>query len=332
VIDKPLVPAKAGGQMTTERGLVALESDLRAAQGMIEGDIRTDNQATDGKEDQKVVKEGLTVVAQEIDRQIADLNARKKDATDRLAALTAAQMRIANQLNQYAKAALASTLDALRIENEGLEMAQTRGIQAAKRAKGAIEKRISDANALNSERNPESPNQRLLLISKDKEGPGYVLALTGDLYLLAAQISADQAASLTAQIRMLEQLQRMGMAIDAKMLPEGVTLQSLPAEAIRIDAARTAVEKAHAAALEAARQALEAYAQADTSLQQLWVLHANIATVHHLMANLTTGKESVQHAKDARIEYLRAMKGREERPEIPTLQSAMASLTTRPAK
>lgn len=323
VLDKPLAPAGTGGQMTVERGLVALESDLRAVQAVIEGELAGEN----GPQ-----KEGLTVVVHEIDRQIADLVERKKEANDRLAALTAARERATDQLRQHARAALAATLETLRLQKEGLEMAQSRGIQAAQRAKRAIEKRISDANALSAERSPDSPNQRLELIRKDKEGPGYALALIGDLHLLAAQINADQIRMLTAQARVLDELQRLGAAVDDKMLPEGVTLQSVPAEAVQVDAAKAGAEKARAAALEVAQQALTAYAEADTALQQLWVLHANIATVHHLMANLTTGRESVQHAKDARIEYLRAMKGREERPEIPRLQSAMASLTTRPAR
>ncbi len=311
ILSRPLSPSEGNGEIATERGLVALQSDLKAVEA---------------------VAHGHKAIAAEIDRQIGRLTDRKKDMTRRAEALKASQSQSAEELAQFVKTVLTARMEALRLEKEGVEMARNRGLQAAQRAKRAVEKRISEAQQTLSAQGGESQNQRLLLISADKAGPGNAIAMIGDLHLLAAQLQAQQAANLEAHARLLDELGRLHITIDAKMLPEGMTLESVPAEAIKVDGARTAAEQAHAAALEAAGEALKAYAEADTLLQQLWVLHANMATAHHLMANLTSGPDSEKHAEEARIEYLRAMKGREERPEVPLLQSAVASLAaaTRP--
>ncbi|HSW44997.1 MAG TPA: hypothetical protein VLM89_05455 [Phycisphaerae bacterium] len=311
VLIRPLAPVDPAGQMTTERGLIALEGDLKAAEALILGQ-------------QAVVKE--------IDRQIAELATRKKEMTERVDTLRKVQAQTAEQVLTSAKAAFAARLEALRLEQQGLEVAQGRGRQAAQRVKRAIENRINDARSRNAENSPESPNPRLVLISKDTISPGHALAFGGDMELVAGQILAQQAGNLEHHARLLTELERIGKPVDQSMLPQGATLESAPPEAIKADAAQAAAEKARADAIEACKAALDLYTQADTPLQQLWVLHANMAGAHHLMANLTTGDESIQHADNARIEYLRAMKGREERPEIPALQRAMASLATRPAR
>ena len=314
VLTKPLVASQPGGQMSTERGLVALRSDLKATEALIEGKL-------DGQD------EGLKVLAKEIGRQIAELTTRKKELTDRVSALRTVHAEVAKQIARSARTAIAATIEALRLEKQGLDMAQTRGLQAAKRAKKAIEKRIEDARARGTAEN--SPQA---MLAGDKIGPGHAIAMTGDLELVAAQILAQQTGALELHAQLLSELHKLGMTIDANLLPAGVTPESAPPAAVRPDAAQTAADKTRTAALEAGKGALEAYNQADAPLQQLWVLHANMATVHHLMANLSAGKEAIEHASAARIEYLRAIKGRDERPETPTLQQAIASLTTRPAK
>ena len=314
VLTKPLVASQPGGQMSTERGLVALRSDLKATEALIEGKL-------DGQD------EGLKVLAKEIGRQIAELTTRKKELTDRVFALRTVQAEVAKQIVRSARTAIAATIEALRLEKQGLDMAQTRGRQAAQRAMRAIEKRIDDARARGTTEN--SPQA---MLARDTIGPGHAFAMTGDLELVAAQILAQQTGALELHAQLLSELHKLGMTIDANLLPAGVTPESAPPAAVRPDAAQTAADKARTAALEAGKGALEAYNQADSPLQQLWVLHANMATVHHLMANLSAGKEAIEHASAARIEYLRAIKGRDERPETPTLQQAIASLTTRPAK
>jgi len=312
ILSKPLSSSETNAEIITERGLVALQGDLKAAEA---------------------VADGHKAVADEIDRQVARLLDRKKDMTERADALKASRTQAADELARFVKAVLVARMEALRLEKEGVNMAQDRGLQAAQRAKRAVEKRISEAQQTLSAQGGDSQNQRLLLISADKAGPGNAIAMIGDLHLLVAQLQTQQAANLEAHARLLEQLARLNIPIEANMLPEGATPESVPPEAVKADAAKTVAEQAHAAALEAAGEAIKAYAEADTLLQQLWVLHANMATAHHLMANLTSGPDSEKHAEEARIEYLRAMKGREERPEVPLLQSAVASLAaaTRPA-
>ncbi len=72
--------------------------------------------------------------------------------------------------------------------------------------------------------------------------------------------------------------------------------------------------------------ALEAYQQAADGLGNLWVVHANIAAVKFFLAGLAPAAERPQLLEQARKEYDRALRNREDRPEFAAYDQARRQL------
>ncbi|NLX20090.1 MAG: hypothetical protein GXY55_00260 [Phycisphaerae bacterium] len=305
ISEAPIVAIDPATDIKPERGRIALESDLAAVEALAEA---------------------LQVAAHEIDRQIEELTAKQDGARQRAANLASRQTAIAEDAAGAARIALAAAIEAHRLEDEALALADGRGQQAASRARRAAEKRINDARTQNAENNPDAPNPRLTMITGDANLTGSAMALAGDMAYVIAATQAQRGDDLARHEAMLREMQSMAMEVNASLLPEGVALDQVPAALAQADAARLGIQEAHKAAVEAAKLALEAYQQADSPLRQLWVLHTQMASVHYLLANLSTGNEAADHRDRALQQYKRALTGREERPEYPIYQNVMADL------
>lgn len=305
ISEAPIVAVDPATDIKPERGRIALESDLAAVEALAEA---------------------LQVAAREIDRQIEELTAKQDGARQRAANLASRQTAIAADAAGAARIALAATIEAHRLEDEALALADGRGQQAASRARRAAEKRINDARTQNAENNPDAPNPRLTMIAGDGNLTGSAMALAGDMAYVIAATQAQRGDDLARHEAMLREMQSMAMEVNPSLLPEGMALDQVPAALAQADAARLGVQEARKAAVEAAKLALEAYQEADSPLRQLWVLHTQMASVHYLLANLSTGNEAADHRNRALQQYKRALTGREERPEYPIYQNVMAGL------
>jgi len=301
----PLVASDPAKEMAAERGLIALQSDLRAAEGLVE------------------TRETLLA---EITRQIKELSARQVEATNDLAVLGELRSDTTGQAALAAKAAIAAAFAADQFEADAIEMADTRGRQAAQRAQQAIQKRMRDAASLDREAGPETPNPRLVMMAGDNALAGHTATLAGDLAFEAARTHAQHAEGLARYRTILAKITRIGLEVGEAMLPEGATADTAPAWLANVEDTDTAIAEARTAAIEAAEQALEIYNEADGPLKQLWVLRANIGAVHLLLANLTSGEEAENHLTEARVEYGRALQSREDRPEAPIYQGVVAEI------
>jgi len=302
ILTQPLVSANADRQITPERGLRALQSDLKAAQALVQT---------------------LKGVAREIDRQLESLAIREKDLIDRQKRLQDTRSLEVEQIARSVRVAIAALIEADTIENNAINLAQGQGARAAQRARTAAAKRISDARSSNT----QGTNPRLTLISQDGFITGHTYTVAGDLHQVIAQIYAQRAKCCDRHSQMLADLEKMGFEINASDLPEGMTLETAPASAIQSEAAQSAAQEARTAAIEAGKAALEQYDQADGPLKQLWVLHANMGAVHYLLANVTSDQEAAEHRENARIEYHRALLNREDRPEATVFKTVLEQVT-----
>jgi predicted nucleic acid-binding Zn-ribbon protein len=300
-----MLTAPLTGDQGAERGLVALQSDLKAEQGLVESN---------------------TALLKEIERQITDLNRRQQTLAKQLTQLKGQQATCAEKAGQAAKAAIAAILEADQLATKGIGLAEGAGQQAARRAKDAAGKRMRDAEDANGANAPESRNQRLTLIAGNKFTTGHAIALEGDMAYAAAMIQAQREESLRRHARLLAVLETLGIKPEASLLPEGVNATEVPPAIVKSQAAGTAADEAHAAAIKAARLALETYNQADEPLKQLWVLHANLGAINYLLANLSTGEEAQQYLTQARLQYQRALKGQEDRPEAQPYKEVLAGI------
>ena len=122
----------------------------------------------------------------------------------------------------------------------------------------------------------------------------------------------------------------MGIRDEKDLLPEVAAGEPVPASAFEPEAAEQAAEQARADAIEAAKEALEAYRKADDDLDRLWVLHTNIAAVHYLLANLTSGSEAETHRNNALREYELSIRDQPDRREAEFYQTVMNGLTRTP--
>lgn len=302
-----MLTAPLTGAQGAERGLVALRSDLKAEEALVESN---------------------TALLKEIERQIADLHRRQGTLTKQLAQLKSEQATCAEQAGQAAKAAIAAMLEAEQLTTKGLELAEGAGQQAAQRAKEAAGKRMREAEEANATNAPESRNPRLTLIASNRFTTGHAIALEGDMAYVAAMILAQREEGLRRHAGLLAALETLGIQPDAALLPEGVNAAEVPPAIVKSLAAETSAEEAHAAAIKAARLALEKYNQADEPLKQLWVLHAHLGAINYLLANLSTGEEAQQYLAQARQQYQRALKGQEEQPAAQAFKEVLAGMTS----
>ncbi len=424
----PLVPVSPDLPMQPERGLAALKTDLAVAQGLVE------------------TRQALL---EELDRQIAELQTRNTIVRERTSRIRQARQELAARAAEDAAAAMAESVQADRLEREGIELASGAGLQAAQRACRAAEAAIREAGDLNSANPPDKPNPRLDLLAKARFTTGHAQSIEGDLNHIIATVYAQKAIDLDQTVRLNAFLAEMGVPpVQTALTSETPTEESsrepqpaaepeppagqaetggepapqepqptgegstepppdaadetpadtaqpsevpgnaapaeVPGNAAEEPGGANAPEPADAASPEApqndgppasgepavadgaqgeereprpqdeptlsvesvygrndptraaaaARQlanthavaALEAYQQAAEGLGNLWVVHANIAAVKFFLAGLAPEAERPQLLEQARKEYDRALRSREDRPEFAAYDQARRHL------
>ncbi|UCD27680.1 MAG: hypothetical protein JSV03_11280, partial [Planctomycetota bacterium] len=149
----PLVPVDPQKEMTEVRGLIALQSDLRIAEGNIETN---------------------TALLKEIDKQIEDLTIHQEDTKQRLARMKTSRDDLLKQAEKVLTSAIDAVAQADKLENEALALIENTGKPAAERAQRAADKRLSDARNL---RDPKSEDPRINMIIGDRFIGGHVKSL-----------------------------------------------------------------------------------------------------------------------------------------------------------
>jgi chromosome segregation ATPase len=315
ILSAPLAAADASKPMQPERGLVALRSDKAVAQASLAAS-----------------KELLV----EIDRQIEQLTVSRKAIDARMAELQAAGAKLRAELDQYAQSAARQVVRADQLEKEAIETAEGQGMQAAQRAQSAANAfQSATAQFIRSENPTETPDRKLSEMAADQFTVANAVLLQGDLGYLLARTYLQQANDLKVHEQMLREL--AGLSVEVKLnadqLPEGVTAESVPAAATNADEAAKAQAEDLKKAAEFAKQALENYTQAASQLKDLWVVHANMAAVHNLLADLPRVEgDNEDHLALARDTYARAIQGREKQPEYAAYRRIVDSLKPQVAK
>jgi len=307
MIDAPLVPINPNKKTTEVRGLNALKRDLQLAEGLVKTN---------------------TVLLEVIDHQIKELQTRKQDVNKRLAKMKTSRQNLLEQATEVTRLAVDNLYQADKLEKQALDLAANKGIPAAERAQAAAQRRINIARTANDSEKREEPVDTIV---KDKFLGGHVDTLQGDIEHMIAMIQTQRNNGLDRHHWMLARTEEMGIKIDKDMLPEGVLTEDMPPEITQSQKAAQAAAQAKQLAVEAGEKALKLYIDADDDLKQIWVLHTNIAAVHYLLADLTTGQVAKGHRDNAIIEYKRSIKDRLELPEAKRYKRIIEGLSKKGA-
>ena len=272
-----------------DRGLIALESELRAANGLIE---------TRQKQ------------LELIDKHLARLNDEQKLLRERYERLVASRDQATQAVAAAARQVFVEALAADALEKAALDTLET-GRGAARRAQSA-------ARSLGS-----TPREGY---TPDRTTAGYARFLAADMEQLALEVQAQLYAGLNAHAQLLEDLQRTGIKPESLLPEEGDRPEDI-AWAINLQGARAAAEDARKKAIEAGTAAIEGYTEAAGDLQNLWILQAQIGACEHLMATITTGPEADKHLAAARKAYDLAIRDRRDRPEAQPYVRILQGLT-----
>lgn len=315
----PLVAADPSQAIEPVRGLVAYEGDLRAAQALLET-----NQALLGQ----------------IDNQITELAQTKQATEEMVAKLSDTSRRLKEQALRHARRTVELMAIAAQLEQEALTLIEEQGIRAAQNATRAAAKQQNDARSFINEKEnkPNHPNaQTLNSLANDRSQVGYADVLKGDMEYCLAVIRAQTADGCRAQASLLERAAVMGIAGKPDLLPSSAEAasnsetESIPAWVYDADTARNTAKEQSAKALESARNALDIYQSADETLNQIWVLHTNIAAVRQLLARLSPDPAQQQeHRRLALEKYTLAVQDRRDRPEAPLYIRIMDYLKANP--
>jgi hypothetical protein len=309
IIQAPLVAADSAKPMEPERGRVALEADLATAKATVET--------------------SKTLLA-EIDRQVADLSARRDAVEARVKRLEEQRQKMVADAATYGNAAMIDVLRADQLEAQALDLASGAGAQAAKRAQAAATKYQSQMSQFIRSENPaELPERKLTEMAGDQFTTANATLVGGDLNYLVARIYAQQAVDLKCHQQFIADAQSAGASpkLDPKSLPEGVQAEAVPEYLTNPEKLPQVIKDDETKASEAAKQALDAYTQAAGQLKDLWVVYTNIAAVHRMMADLPKlANDNDDHAALARQTYARAIQGREKRPDYNVYRRAAESL------
>lgn len=304
----PLVPAVPDEPITPVRGLRALGNDLDAAEALLAD------------------HEGVLTA---IEQQIAELTFQKEAVSQRLAASAERREEAIALAAQSAGKIIDALVASDRLLAEAMSVVEDQGRPAAARAQQAIRKRISEAVRLNRELSPDTANPRLAMMAADDALAGHTQALEGDLLFKEASIHAQRAEMLAWYAELLARLRVAGVTVGSELPGEDAAEDVSSAWLTDPAEAQAAAAEGREAAIEAGQQALAAYEEADAPLNQLWILRANIGATHFLLANLTTGDEAREHLYQARVEYTRALRNREDRPEAPAYEAVIAQIDHR---
>lgn len=314
ILQSPLAPADPSSPMKPERGLAVLESELAAAKNL-------------GQANQ--------VWLNEVDRQIADLTARKTTIESRVTTLEQQKKQTLDRAQMLSNDALVAVAQAALREQEALDLLTGQGQAAAQRAQSAANHYQRRVKQFISSENPsDMPEKKLTEMAQDQYAAAGAATVKGDLALLTARIYAQQADDLKLHQQLLASMQTMNLpaSLNSQQLPEGLTVESIPASATSVEEAEKAIQANLIEAAKYAKEALAAYTEATEASGQLrdfWAVHANIAAVHLLMAHLPPAEgDTEDHLAQARQLYSRVIVGREKRPEYSTYKWIAEGLKT----
>lgn len=293
LLTAPLVAANPNEPMAPSKGLLAIRDELAAAEARL-----------------AACNQWLASV----DTQIQGVHRRQKTEAARLDSLRKAQAELKEEATKALRAAEAAAANADATALKAVDLLSTQGKQAAQNARTAARGQIQQAQ---SEQVPGKENARLELINKSGFLVGYAQTLEGDLALMTAYIQAERAADLQAQAQTLSHAQGMGIGLDQ---------QAQPAYVYQPAAASKEAEDLKKQAIVVADEARKVYSEADDALKNLWLVHANVAAVHHLLAALKTGQEAEDECKLAIQIYEQALQDRQERPEAGQFRLALEGL------
>lgn len=275
---------------------IALGNDLQQEHrgvAALEGDLAT---AQGQVETQKKL---LAQIDAEIDR----LTKTQKQLQDQVAGLEAARARLSEEIATRAKEVIAEVVQAYQLESQSIDVLDGKAHNAARRAQSA-----ASAGG-----------------TSDQFSVGYAKTLGGDVDAATARVLSQRAAGLESHAHFLARLAPAGLSAVA-LQPAGST-EPPPAWAGVAKAALDEAAKSSSEAIQKATAALEIYNDAQGGMKQLWTVQAQIAAIHYLLANLTTGPESAKHLADAKNAYNLATRDRKDRPEVQPLKAIYEKLT-----
>ncbi len=294
LLKAPLVPADPKQPMKPAEGLISVRAQLKAAEEQLE--------AHKG-------------VLKSVEDQLAAVRRRQETDSARLALLQKDLDALTKTATEVVAKAAAATAEADKRAQDAIDLLTSQGKRAGQSVVKAAREQISDAS---NKRVPGVENARLELISKGTATVGHAQTLKADLALLTAYIEAERAGDLEQHARLLQQAEAMGITL---------AQPAEPAYASKPAAALEEASKARTQAITEAKEAYEAYREAGTSLNNLWVVNANAAAVCHLLSILQTGEEA-RKSRDLAIQiYRQAIEDRRDRPDAERFRRAVDSLT-----
>jgi hypothetical protein len=293
LLTAPLAAANPNEPMKPSEGLIAVRDELAGAEARLAAS-----------------KEWLASV----DTQVQGVHRRQAMEAARLASLHKTQAGLKEEATKALRTAEAAAAKADDTALKAVDLLTTQGKRAAQNAQTAASGRIRQAR---DEQVPGKENARLDLITKSGFLVGYAETLEGDLALMTAYIQAERAADLQAQEQILDHARGMGIALDQ---------QGRPGYVYQPDTAAKEAGELKKQAIAAADEAGKVYYKADAELKNLWVVQANAAAVHHLLAVLKTGPDAEKDCNLAIQIYEQALQDRKDRPEAVQFRLALEGL------
>ncbi|MDM8006760.1 MAG: hypothetical protein QUV05_11520 [Phycisphaerae bacterium] len=290
----PLVSVDPAQPMKPTEGLISVRKRLEAAEAQLDA---TKN------------------LLASIDTQVAAVQRRQSNDSDRLASLQNRQAALKELAAQAIRDAAAATAEADKLARDAIELLNGEGRQAAQNARTAADNQIRDAR---NKQQPGVENPRLETIAKSGILVGSAQTLEGDIALLTAYVQAARVSDLLSHAQVLRHAEVMGVG------PES---QEEAAHAYKAAAASEEAEKARKEGIAVAREAYNSYREASTALDNLWVLNANAAAVCYLLSSLQTGDEADKSLDLAIQIYNQALQGRSDRKDIGDYRRALDGLS-----
>jgi hypothetical protein len=303
LLTAPLVPNKPGQELESQRGLLAMQHELRTAQGVLAK---------------------RQILAKEIETQLTALDERKSEIEQRVAKLSERREEEAGVALNELKKAVASLLLAGDKEDEALTLLENRGANAVQQAERAIQARVRDAQ---SQQSDDPTNERLALMTQEGKLKPYVALLNGDMKYVAASIYAQRAEDLRRHAGFLQSVGAMDIDARRALVPEDRPAENVPDSVWQADAAEAAAAEAYENAVQAGKEAIKVYEDSG-QLSDLWVVRANIAAVSYMLAEFIEDPTAAQAYRDqAYREYERSIRDRPDSEAAKTYKPIMDKLT-----
>lgn len=304
----PLVPIDSSQQMQARRALPVVKAELDAA---------------------RVRRDGRQALVALIDKQIRTVQEDEQRNRDRIKAIEAEQASVLQEAGEAIRGANGFAYTAEMTENSALDLIDGPGLQAARNAKNAArnDQRVSGMRDRVVE-GTELTSAKIL--SAVRVISGHAQLLEADAEWLRAQILAQQLEGLADHERMLLDAERMGIRSESDMLPASLEGRDVPSHLLQADAAADVREAVRERAIAAGNAAVETYRQAAGDLD-LWLVHANLAAVQHLLARLHADDQRDNLRQQAIESYARALEKRQEDdPDARIYRDILGRLRTTP--